>query len=83
MSVMIWLINALQEIKDRYPSEDDFIKALNAEGMTVSDLQQKLTDQLKVKYEVDMEVRDKIFVNPQDVTDYYNNHMSDFNRKPR
>ena len=50
--------------------------------MTISDLQQKLTDQLKVKYEVDMEVRDKIFVNPQDVTDYYNNHMSDFNRKP-
>ena len=72
----------MQEIKDRYPSEDDFLKALNAEGMTVSDLQQKLTDQLKVKYEVDMEVRDKIFVNPQDVTDYYNKHMSDFNRKP-
>ena len=66
----------LQEIKDRYPSEDDFIKALNAQGMTVSDLQQKLTDQMKVKYEVDMEVRDKIFVNPQDVTDYYNKHMS-------
>ena len=72
----------IKEIKDRYPSEDEFLKALNAEGMTVSDLQQKLTDQLKVKYEVDMEVRDKIFVNPQDVTDYYNKHMSEFNRKP-
>ena len=73
----------LQEIKDRYPSEDDFLKAIGAEGMTVSDLQQKLTDQLKVKYEVDMEVRDKIFVNPQDVTDYYNKHTSDFDRKPK
>ncbi len=72
----------MKEIKDRYVSEDDFLKSLNAEGMTVSDLQQKLTDQLKVKYEVDMEVRDKIFVNPQDVTEYYNNHMSEFNRKP-
>jgi len=50
--------------------------------MTVSDLRQKLTDQLKVKYEVDMEVRDKIFVNPQDVTDYYNKHTGDFARKP-
>ena len=29
-----------------------------------------------------MEVRDKIFVNPQDVTDYYNNHKFEFNRKP-
>ena len=29
-----------------------------------------------------MEVRDKIFVNPEDVTDYYNKHTSDFDRKP-
>ena len=72
----------LQEIKGRYPSEEEFIKALNAQGMTVSDMQQKLTDQLKVKYEVDMEVRDKIFVNPQDVTDYYNQHKNEFDRKP-
>jgi parvulin-like peptidyl-prolyl isomerase len=72
----------IQEIKDRYPSEDYFIKALNTEGMTVGDLRQKLLDQLKVKYEIDMEVRDKIFVNPQDVTAYYNDHLKDFNRKP-
>ncbi len=72
----------IEEIKGHYPGEDDFLKAINAEGMTVSDLRQKLTDQLKVKYEVDMEVRDKIFVNPQDVTDYYDKHMGDFNRKP-
>ena len=72
----------IQEIKDRYSSEEDFLKAINAEGMTVSDLKKKMTDQLKVKYEVDMEVKDKIFVNPQDVTEYYNKHLSEFNRKP-
>ena len=72
----------MKEIKDRYPSEDDFLKAINSEGMTVSDLRKKLTDQLKVKYEIDMEVRDKIFVNPQDVTEYYNKHTSEFDRKP-
>jgi parvulin-like peptidyl-prolyl isomerase len=72
----------LKEIKGRYTNENDFLKAISAEGLTVSDLQQKLTDQLKVKYDVDMEVRDKIFVNPQDVTDYYNKHRSEFSRKP-
>jgi len=72
----------IQEIKDRYPSENDLIKALNVEGMTVSDLRQKMLDQMKVKYEVDMEVRDKLNVNPQDVTEYYNNHVNDFIRKP-
>ena len=73
----------IQEIKSRYPSENEFISALNVQGMTVSDLQQNITDQMKVKYEVDMQVRDKIFVNPQDVTDYYNKHVSEFARKPR
>lgn len=73
----------LQEIKSRYDSEDDFVKALNSQGMTISDLQQKLMDQMKVKYEVDMEVRDKVFINPQDVTEYYNKNLADFNRKPR
>jgi len=72
----------MKEIRDRYSNEDELIKALNAEGMTFSDLQKKLTDQLKVKYEVDMEVRDKIFVNPEDVTTYYNKHSSEFTRKP-
>ncbi len=73
----------MKEIKDRYPSDDEFIKSLNMEGMNVSDLEQRLTDQMKIKFEVDMEVRDKIMVNPQDVTDYYNKHMADFHQKPR
>ena len=72
----------MKEIRDRYPVEDDFLNVLNIQGMTVSDLRGKLTDQLKVKYEVDMEVKDKIFINPQDVTDYYNKHRVEFNRKP-
>jgi len=72
----------IQEIKGRYPSEDDFIKALNTEGMTVGDLRQKLLDQMKVKFEVDIEVHDKIFVKPEDVTAYYNDHLSDFNHNP-
>jgi parvulin-like peptidyl-prolyl isomerase len=73
----------LDEIKARYPAEQEFLNAIGAEGMTVSDLKQKLTDQLKVKYEIDMEVRDKIFINPEDVTQYYNDHVSDFAHKPR
>jgi len=72
----------LKQIEGRYPNEDDFLKSLTTAGMTVSDLRQKLTDQLKIKYEVDMEVRDRTVVNPQDVTDYYNQHISEFARKP-
>jgi len=71
----------IKEISDRYPSEDEFIQAINAEGLTVGDLKKKLMDQLKAKYIVDLEVRDKVFVNPQDVTVYYNQHINEFERK--
>ena len=73
----------LQEIKSRYSSEDEFLKAISSEGLTISDLKQKLTDQMKVKYEVDIEVHDKIVINPQDVTRYYNDHLTEFSHKPK
>ncbi len=71
----------IKEIKDHYGSEDEFLQSLNAEGLTVSDLKKKLTDQLKVRYIIDSEVRDKIFVNPQNVTEYYNKHLDEFEHK--
>ncbi len=73
----------LKEIRDRYPTDDQFLTVLNAQGLTVSDLRKKLMDQMKAKYIVDLEVRQKIFVNPQDVTKYYNAHTADFERKTR
>ena len=56
--------------------------SLNAQGLTVSDLKKKLNDQLKAKFTVDMEVRQKVFINPQDVTTYFNGHADEFVRKP-
>ncbi len=73
----------LQEIKDHYPSEDQFLDVLNNQGMTVTDLKNKLISQLKAKFMVDVEVRDKIFVNPEDVTQYYNTHAGEFERKTK
>lgn len=71
----------LKEIKSRYPTEEDFLTEISAQGMTVTDIKNKIIDQLKAKYEVDLEVRDKVFINPEDVTRYYNNHASEFETK--
>ncbi|MBF0511385.1 MAG: peptidyl-prolyl cis-trans isomerase [Candidatus Omnitrophica bacterium] len=77
------VVKRLAEIRSHYPTEDDFIKAISVDGLSISDLKQRVIDQLKIKYEVDMEVRDKITVNPQDVTAYYNNHINEFNHNPK
>lgn len=73
----------LKEIKLKYNSEDDFVAALSAQGMTISDLKNKMINQMKAGYIVDLEVKQKTFVNPQDVTNYYNAHMDEFTRKSR
>ncbi len=73
----------IKEIKAKYPTEDDFLASLDAQGLTVTDLKNKIMDQMKARYTVDIEVRDKIFVNPQEVTKYYSEHMNEFTRKTK
>jgi len=73
----------LKEIQAKYPNDDAFLAALGNQGMTVTDLRNKLTNQMKARYIVDLEVREKVFVNPQDVTAYYNAHMDEFTRKTK
>lgn len=73
----------INEIKKRYKSENDFIQGLDSQGLTINDLKSKITNQLKARYIVDLEVKQKIFVNPQDVTTYYTEHAKDFTRKTK
>ncbi len=68
----------IDKIKIRYSSEKEFMDALTSDGLTVSDLRNRITDQMKSKYIVEMEVRSKVVVNPQEVTDFYKNHFLEF-----
>ncbi len=73
----------LNEIKGKYPSPEEFIAAINKEGVTISDIRKKIEDQFKARYVVTKDVRDKIYVNPQEVTEYYNAHIDDYRRRSR
>ena len=73
----------INEIKAKYPTEDDFLNGLTAQGLTITDLKNKLINQMKARYIVDVEVKDKVFVNPQEVTKYYNEHKDEFTRKTK
>ncbi len=73
----------LTEIRKHYPSEQDFLNSLLQNGLTLTDLKNKITEQYKIKFLVDDEVQSKIFVNPHEVTDYYQQHLNDFRQKER
>lgn len=71
----------IDDIKKRYSSEQEFIDSLVANGATISDLRNKTLEQLKIQYIIDFEVRSKIVVNPQEVTEYYKANLNDFKKE--
>jgi parvulin-like peptidyl-prolyl isomerase len=73
----------IDEIRSQYPSEQDFLDSILTEGITITDLQNEIRDQLKIKYIIDFEVRSKIIINPQEVTDYYNKNLGKFKKPER
>lgn len=73
----------INEIKKQYATQEEFLTDLSREGFTLTDLKNKITDQFKVKYLVEMEVESKIFINPQEVTGYYQKHMDLFKKSER
>jgi len=73
----------IAEFRSRYASEQAFLAALAAEGLNVTDLRNRITDQLKSQFFVETEIKSAIKVNPQDVTDYYNEHTGEFKKPER
>src|SRR3989338_8077508 len=73
----------LDEIRKKYVSEKEFVDALLADGSTVGEFRTKIKEQMMVHYFIDLEVRSKIFVNPQEITEYYQKNPQQFLRPAR
>ena len=73
----------VEEIRVKYASEQVFLDALVKNGATVTDLRDKILDQLKIKYVIDHEVKSKVFVNPQEVTEFYEQNKDSFLKSRR
>ncbi|MCA9406167.1 MAG: peptidyl-prolyl cis-trans isomerase [Candidatus Omnitrophica bacterium] len=73
----------VQEIKEKYVSEQVFEEALVQNGATLSDLRTKVEETLSIKFIIDHEVKTKIYVNPQEVTDFYKKNLEQFRKKER
>lgn len=70
-------------IRAKYPSYKEFSDALMKEGMTISDVQKKIEDQFKGQVVINKEVREKVTVNPQEVTDWFNAHIHELQLRSR
>jgi len=73
----------IEKIKSRYPSELEFTEALVQHGASVTDLRKKIENQVKIRYLIEHEIRSKIYVNPQEITKYYEENIHSFQKKEK
>ena len=74
------LNDGMEYVKEGFPSEEEFHKTLEAQGITVANLKDRYRDQIMLKKLVDFEVKSKVTVQPSEVTAYYEGHKSEFKR---
>lgn len=68
----------VSEIKKRYGSDADFQRALTQQGLTQSDIESKIRDQLLMYNIIDQNIRSKIEVTPSEVTEFYEKNSEEF-----
>lgn len=69
----------IEQIKKGYKTEQEFLDALMQQGLSVSGLNTHVKEQMLRDAFIDREIRSRIFIGPQEVTDYYNAHIEEFN----
>lgn len=68
----------LDYIKKGFPSEEEFYKTLETQGVTIANLKDRYRDQIMMKKLVDYEVKSKISTLPSEISDYYEKHKDLF-----
>lgn len=68
----------LGEIKKHYPSDIEFQNALRKQGLVQADLETRTREQLLMYEIIEMKVKSKITVSPNEVTDFYRKNPEEF-----
>ncbi|MBL7081124.1 MAG: peptidyl-prolyl cis-trans isomerase [Candidatus Omnitrophica bacterium] len=61
----------LAQIKKKYVSDLEFEMILAAQGLTSSDLKEKIKEQILMYEIINKKIKEKIVIKPQEVTDFY------------
>ncbi|MFA6379085.1 MAG: SurA N-terminal domain-containing protein, partial [Candidatus Omnitrophota bacterium] len=73
----------IQDIKKQYPDGKAFSDELISQGMTLTDLRKKILNQFKAYYAEEVEIKEKIIVSPQQVTEFYQQNLPKFLKPER
>ncbi len=69
----------INEAKRDYPTDAQFQAELMKQGLTQADIEKKIEEQFMMFNIVEKEVRSKIFIKPEEITDFYLKNKKAFN----
>jgi peptidyl-prolyl cis-trans isomerase SurA len=72
---------ALENLKSKFSSRDDFDKELRKQGLTIISLRDNLKKQLKILRLIEKNVKRKIQVTDKEVREYYSRYKDDTKKK--
>lgn len=73
----------MAEVRNKFPSREMFLKALEDQGSTEKKLWNRFKDQLMGQKLVSYEVKSKVSVSPGEVNEYYRQHPDEFTQGDR
>jgi peptidyl-prolyl cis-trans isomerase SurA len=73
----------MTEVRNKFPSRELFLRALEDQGITEKKLWNRFKDQLMGQKLVNFEVKSKVSVSPGEVNDYYKQHPDEFTQGDR
>ena len=68
----------IERIKKGVGSEEGFSQALSKQGLSLSELEERIREQMLSEKLIDQEVRSRILVSPKEVTQYYKDNIKEF-----
>lgn len=68
----------INEAKKDYPTDTQFQAELVKQGLTQADIEKKIKEQFLMFNIVDKEVRSKILIKPEEITDFYEKNKKNF-----
>ncbi|MFH1413504.1 MAG: peptidyl-prolyl cis-trans isomerase [Candidatus Omnitrophota bacterium] len=69
----------INDIRKRYPTDNDFQADLLIRGLTQADLETKINEQFLMRGIIEQEVRRNVVITPKEITAFYNQNIEKFN----
>ena len=73
----------IEELKSDFPGEKGLLKTLHEQNLTIKDLRDRFRNQTMIEKAIDLQIRSRIQILPQETENFYRSHIDRFKQPER